>query len=93
MRIVRGRNELPVSLRQFPENHRLDYDHEYIIECSHSEQKYCLEVSGASYPQTAHVFSLIRFCCMDLEGARPMVSGLTKRPLWFGPSYVTGWPV
>jgi hypothetical protein len=61
MRTVRGRDEMHQSLRQFPENHRLDYDHEYIIECSHSEQKYCLEVSGVSYPQTAFVFSLIRF--------------------------------
>jgi hypothetical protein len=45
MRIVRGRDEMPVSLRHLPENHKLDYDHERIIECSHSEQKYCLEVA------------------------------------------------
>jgi hypothetical protein len=30
------------SLRRFPENHKLDYDHEHVIECSRCGQKYLL---------------------------------------------------
>jgi hypothetical protein len=33
---------MPASLRQLPENHKLDYDHEHTIECSHCGQKYLL---------------------------------------------------
>lgn len=33
---------MPASLRQLPENHMLDHDHEHIAECSHCEQKYLL---------------------------------------------------
>jgi hypothetical protein len=33
---------MPTSLRPLPENHKLDYDHEHIIECSHCKQKYLL---------------------------------------------------
>jgi hypothetical protein len=40
MKIVRGRDEMPTSIRQLPENHKLDYDHEHIIECC--KQKYLL---------------------------------------------------
>ena len=42
MKIVRGRDEMPASIRQLPENHKLDYDHEHIIECPHRKQKYLL---------------------------------------------------
>src|ERR1700732_2426037 len=40
MRTARGRDEMTVSLRQLPENHKLDCDHEHIIECSHCDRKY-----------------------------------------------------
>jgi hypothetical protein len=33
---------MPASVRQLPENHKLDYDHEHIVECSRCEQKYLL---------------------------------------------------
>jgi|HubBroStandDraft_3_1064219.scaffolds.fasta_scaffold4882821_1 hypothetical protein len=33
---------MPASLRQLPENHKLDRDHEHVIGCSHCEQKYLL---------------------------------------------------
>jgi hypothetical protein len=33
---------MPASLRHLPEKHKLDYDHEYIVECSHCGQKYLL---------------------------------------------------
>ena len=33
---------MPASLVPFPENHKLDYDHEHIIGCSHCRQKYLL---------------------------------------------------
>jgi hypothetical protein len=42
MRIVRGRDEMPVSLRELPKDHKLDYDHEHVIECPHCMQKYLL---------------------------------------------------
>jgi hypothetical protein len=42
MRIVRGRDDMPASVRQLPENHKLDYDHQHIIECSRCKQKYLL---------------------------------------------------
>ena len=42
MRIVRGRDEMLVSLRQLPENHKLDYEHEHITECFPCGQKYLL---------------------------------------------------
>ena len=31
MRIVKGRAEMPTSLRQLPENNKLDYDHEHSL--------------------------------------------------------------
>ena len=43
MRIERGRDEMPVSLRQPPENHKLDDDRERVIGCSHCGRK-CLVV-------------------------------------------------
>ena len=42
MRIVRGRDEMPVFLRQLPENHKLDDDRECVIGCSHCGRKYLL---------------------------------------------------
>jgi hypothetical protein len=33
---------VPASLRQLPENHKPNRDHEHIIECSHCSQKYLL---------------------------------------------------
>jgi hypothetical protein len=42
MKIARGCDEMPASIRQLPESHKLDYDHEHIIACSHCGQKYLL---------------------------------------------------
>ncbi len=33
---------MPASLRQLPENHKLDRNREHIIECPYCEQKYLL---------------------------------------------------
>jgi hypothetical protein len=40
--MVKCGRQMPASLRQLPENHKLDYEHEHIIECSHCGQKYLL---------------------------------------------------
>ena len=42
MRIARGRDEMPVSLRQLPGNCKVDYDHEYLIVCAHCGKPYLL---------------------------------------------------
>ena len=42
MRIARGRDEIPVSLRQLPENYKFEYDHEYLIVCAHCGKPYVL---------------------------------------------------
>ena len=35
-------NPIPATLRHPPEKHKLDYNHEHIIGCSHCAQKYLL---------------------------------------------------